>query len=429
MEELISFLTSQPPLHILTCVTLLSPAAGAHGEMCGMMAIAAALEARADAFVEAMMGEIGATKGWALFNLGLAAGMVREAAALTTQIGGEVIPSDKPGCLAMALKEPVGVAGQIVPWNYPLTNSFGDCIPALAAGNAVVLKPAEQSPGGGVLLVEALREAGVPPDAIGLLPGYGDVGAALVRDPRVHPIAFTGSNKVGLEIVRAAAETPSGQKHLKRVIAEMGGKNCVIVDGDADLDEGAGAVAGVERLLHDVGVADRLDGHVGAEPAGQLPDRGDRVDLDGGGVAGPLGVQPVAVGCPRPRQQLPAAQPGQPRVQTGHVQVGAQRAQGIKVLLVRRVVDEGAQEHAVALLQVAQQVVGAHLVALVGRVRHAVHQVQQVCHRPYPQPRLRTMCGPSQLATGNGSRRQASIISRWTSGSIALRASGRLMVR
>src|SRR4029079_11995294 len=82
-----------------------------------------------------------------------------------------------------------------------------------------------------------LREAGVPPDALSLLPGEGDVGAALVRDPRVHTIAFTGSNKVGLEIIRSAAETPAGQKHLKRVVAEMGGKNSVIVDADADLDE------------------------------------------------------------------------------------------------------------------------------------------------------------------------------------------------
>ena len=85
--------------------------------------------------------------------------------------------------------------------------------------------------------MEALHEAGVPPEALSLLPGYGEAGAALVRDPRVHVIAFTGSSAVGLEIVRAAAETPDGQGHVKRVVAEMGGKNCVIVDADADLDE------------------------------------------------------------------------------------------------------------------------------------------------------------------------------------------------
>ena len=95
-------------------------AMGPNARRAVLMKAATALEARADAFVEAMMGEIGSTKGWALFNLGLAAGMVREAAALTTQIGGEVIPSDKPGCLSMALREPVGVILGIAPWNAPI---------------------------------------------------------------------------------------------------------------------------------------------------------------------------------------------------------------------------------------------------------------------------------------------------------------------
>jgi RHH-type proline utilization regulon transcriptional repressor/proline dehydrogenase/delta 1-pyrroline-5-carboxylate dehydrogenase len=113
---------------------------------------------------------------------------------------------------------------------------------ALAAGNAAILKPAEQSPGSDGALVDALHDAGVPPAALALLPGFGDAGAALVRDPRVHVIAFTGSAPVGLEIVRASAETPDGQPHVKRVVAEMGGKNCVIVDADADLDEAVPAI-------------------------------------------------------------------------------------------------------------------------------------------------------------------------------------------
>jgi RHH-type proline utilization regulon transcriptional repressor/proline dehydrogenase/delta 1-pyrroline-5-carboxylate dehydrogenase len=132
---------------------------------------------------------------------------------------------------------PRGVAAVIAPWNFPLAIPTGMTAAALAAGNAVVLKPAEQSPASASMLVEALREGGVPADAISLLPGYGEAGAALVRDPRVHVVAFTGSGKVGLEIVRAAADTPDGQGHVKRVVAEMGGKNCVIVDSDADLDE------------------------------------------------------------------------------------------------------------------------------------------------------------------------------------------------
>jgi RHH-type proline utilization regulon transcriptional repressor/proline dehydrogenase/delta 1-pyrroline-5-carboxylate dehydrogenase len=113
---------------------------------------------------------------------------------------------------------------------------------ALATGNAVVLKPAEQSPACALRLVQALRAGGVPPDAISLVPGEGDAGAALVGSPDVQTIAFTGSQAVGLEIIRAAAEPLAGQRHIKRVVAELGGKNCVIVDSDADLDE---AVPGI----------------------------------------------------------------------------------------------------------------------------------------------------------------------------------------
>jgi RHH-type proline utilization regulon transcriptional repressor/proline dehydrogenase/delta 1-pyrroline-5-carboxylate dehydrogenase len=132
---------------------------------------------------------------------------------------------------------PRGVVAVISPWNFPIAIPLGMVSAGLATGNSVVLKPAEQSPGCALLLFRALREAGVPADAVSLLPGEGDVGAALVRDPRVQTIAFTGSGAVGLEIVREAAQMRPGQNHLKRVIAEMGGKNCVIVDSDADLDE------------------------------------------------------------------------------------------------------------------------------------------------------------------------------------------------
>jgi RHH-type proline utilization regulon transcriptional repressor/proline dehydrogenase/delta 1-pyrroline-5-carboxylate dehydrogenase len=130
-----------------------------------------------------------------------------------------------------------GVAAVISPWNFPVAIPTGMTAAALATGNTVVLKPAEQAPGCALLIAQALRESGLPPSALSLLPGEGDVGAALVRDRRVHVIAFTGSSAVGLDIVKAAAELAPGQKHLKRVVAEMGGKNCVIVDSDADLDD------------------------------------------------------------------------------------------------------------------------------------------------------------------------------------------------
>ena len=132
---------------------------------------------------------------------------------------------------------PRGVAAVIAPWNFPLAIPCGMTAAALAAGNAAVLKPAEQAPASAGALVNALHEAGVPREALSLLPGYGEVGAALVRHPGVHTIAFTGSSAVGLEILRESAETPESQHHVKRVVSEMGGKNCMIVDADADLDE------------------------------------------------------------------------------------------------------------------------------------------------------------------------------------------------
>ena len=139
---------------------------------------------------------------------------------------------------------PRGVVAVISPWNFPLAIPCGMTSAALVTGNAVVLKPAEQSPAMASRLVAALRAGGVPPSVLGLLPGEGEVGAALVRHPDVAAIAFTGSLPVGKEIVRAAAETADGQRHFKQVIAELGGKNCVIVDADADLDEAVPGIVG-----------------------------------------------------------------------------------------------------------------------------------------------------------------------------------------
>ena len=135
-----------------------------------------------------------------------------------------------------------GVTAVISPWNFPLAIPLGMTSAALAVGNAVILKPAEQAPGCALMLVQALRAGGVPAEALSLLCGEGDVGAALVRHPGVHTIAFTGSQPVGLEIIRSAAQTVAGQNHIKRVVAELGGKNCVIVSADADLDEAVPAI-------------------------------------------------------------------------------------------------------------------------------------------------------------------------------------------
>jgi RHH-type proline utilization regulon transcriptional repressor/proline dehydrogenase/delta 1-pyrroline-5-carboxylate dehydrogenase len=177
---------------------------------------------------------------------------------------------------------PRGIAAVIAPWNFPIAIPCGMTAGALAAGNAVVLKPAEQSPGCALRIVEALRAGGVPPQAISLLPGEGDAGAALVRHPEISTIAFTGSLPVGLEIIRTAADTVPGQKHIKRVVAELGGKNCVIVDADADLDEAVPAIvssafiyagqkcsAAARVLVHDA-IADHLIERVGGATSALL---------------------------------------------------------------------------------------------------------------------------------------------------------------
>jgi len=183
---------------------------------------------------------------------------------------------------------PRGVVAAIGPWNFPLAIPAGLVATALATGNAVILKPAEQAPASGLRLVQALRAGGVPADVVQLLPGYGETGAALVAHPGIHTIAFTGSETVGLAIIRAAADTHDDQRHVKRVVAEMGGKNAIIVDADADLDQvvpdvlrsafafaGQKCSAAARVLAHEAvaGVlADRLAGAVAAMRVGQADD-------------------------------------------------------------------------------------------------------------------------------------------------------------
>ena len=215
-------------------------ALGPNARRAALNKAADALAARADAFVAAMMGEIGATEGWARFNLMLATGMVREAAALTTQIGGEVIPSDKPGCIAMAIREPVGVLLGIAPWNAPIILGVRAIAAPLACGNTVVLKASEQCPRTHSLIVEAFAEA-LPPGVVQIVTNApadaGEIVGALIDHPAVRRINFTGSTAVGRIIARRAAE------HLKPVLLELGGKAPLIVLDDADLDEAVKAAA------------------------------------------------------------------------------------------------------------------------------------------------------------------------------------------
>ena len=140
---------------------------------------------------------------------------------------------------------PRGVTAVIAPWNFPAALLTGMASAALAGGNAVLLKPAEQTPVIAAHLAAILREAGVPPGIVQYLPGTGDeAGAALARHPGVQALLFTGSKAVGLSLVRTCAELAPGQRFVKHLVAEMGGKNAIIVDADADLDA---AVAGILR--------------------------------------------------------------------------------------------------------------------------------------------------------------------------------------
>ncbi len=206
-----------------------------------LMKVADALWARKDAFVTAMIAETGATAGWAMFNIDLAATVVREAAAITTQITGEVIPSDKPGCIALALKEPVGVILGIAPWNGPIVLAVRAIAVPLACGNTVILKASETCPQTHTLVYEAFVEAGFPDGVVNLVTNApadaAEVVGALIDAPEVKRINFTGSTAVGRIIARRAAE------HLKPVLLELGGKAPLIVIEDADLDEAVRAAA------------------------------------------------------------------------------------------------------------------------------------------------------------------------------------------
>ena len=141
--------------------------------------------------------------------------------------------------------QPRGIGVVIAPWNFPLAIPTGMVVAALVTGNAVLFKPAEQTPGIAYRLVQLLLEAGLPPGVLAFLPGVGEeVGAELVTRPEVSFVTFTGSLAVGLHIVEQAAVHQPGQGHVKRVVAEMGGKNAIVVDTDADLDQAVPAIVG-----------------------------------------------------------------------------------------------------------------------------------------------------------------------------------------
>jgi len=199
------------------------------------------LASRTEAATERMTGETGSTAPWAAFNVLFAAGILREAAALTTQVGGELIPSDKPGCLAFSYRQPVGVVLGIAPWNAPIILGVRALAVPLACGNTVVLKASESCPATHRLIGDALRDAGLPDGVVNVVSNApADAAAiveALIAHPAVKRVNFTGSTKVGKIIAETAA------RQLKPVLLELGGKAPLIVLDDADLDAAVNAAA------------------------------------------------------------------------------------------------------------------------------------------------------------------------------------------
>jgi acyl-CoA reductase-like NAD-dependent aldehyde dehydrogenase len=238
------------------------------------------MESRSNDFIKLMLEETGATAPWAGFNVHLAAGILREAASLTTQIAGEVIPSDKPGILSMAIRQPAGVVLGIAPWNAPVILGTRAIAAALACGNTVILRSSEICPGTHQLIGQVLNDAGFPKGVVNVLSNAPadapKIVEALIAHPAIRRINFTGSTKVGRIIARLAAE------HLKPVLLELGGKAPLIVLDDADLDQAVDAAAfgafmnqgqicmSTERIIVDEKVADAFVAKFAAK-ASKLP--------------------------------------------------------------------------------------------------------------------------------------------------------------
>ncbi len=200
--------------------------------------VATLLEQHRAEFEEWLVREGGAVPGKAAFEVELVLGELWEAAALSTQPYGHLLPSSEPGRESIARRVPVGVVGVISPWNFPQILSMRAIAPALALGNAVVLKPDVQtSVSGGVLWAKLFEAAGLPEGLFHVLPGDAEPGAAVAEHPGIGMVSFTGSTAVGRKVGEAAGRT------LKRVSLELGGNNALIVLDDADIDIASSAGA------------------------------------------------------------------------------------------------------------------------------------------------------------------------------------------
>ncbi|AMR82449.1 aldehyde dehydrogenase [Cupriavidus nantongensis] len=226
------------------------------------------MDQRTEDFIRIGVAETGAMPSWYGFNVMLAANMLREAAAMTTRIDGSVIPSDVPGNLAMAVRQPCGVVLGIAPWNAPVILGTRALAMPLACGNTVVLKASEACPGVHRLIGTVLQEAGLGDGVVNVVTNAPEDAAQvverLIAHPAVRRVNFTGSTHVGRIIAQHAA------RHLKPALLELGGKAPLLVLDDADLDAAVDAVAfgaffnqgqicmSTERVIADRRIADRF---------------------------------------------------------------------------------------------------------------------------------------------------------------------------
>jgi len=277
------------------------------------------LEARTPGFISLMMDEIGATAGWAGFNVYLAAQMLREAASMTTQVSGETIPSDVPGSLAFSIRQPVGVVLGIAPWNAPVILGVRAIAVPLACGNTVILKASEVCPATHRLIGTVLREAGLDKGVVNVLThdaaSAAPIVEALIADPAVRRVNFTGSTRVGKMLAVTAA------KYLKPILLELGGKAPLVILDDADLDAAVNAAAfgafmnqgqicmSTERIIVDEKIADAFAQKFVAK------------------------VRNLPVGDPRKGEVVLGAVVGMPTVDRVHALVADAVAKGAKVLL------------------------------------------------------------------------------------------------
>ncbi|MBB1624043.1 aldehyde dehydrogenase [Achromobacter sp. UMC71] len=242
-----------------------------------LLKAAQTLAAKSADLAAAMAAETGASAGWSAFNVQLGVNTLLEAASLTTRISGEVIASDVPGSLAMALRQPAGVVLGIAPWNAPVILAVRAIATPLACGNTVVLKGSETCPATQGLVIDALHEAGLPRGVVNFIThapaDAATVVQAMVAHPAVRRVNFTGSTQVGKRIAATCA------RYLKPVVLELGGKAPFIVLDDADLDAavnaavfGAFANSGqicmsTERVIVDTRIADAFVARLAARAA------------------------------------------------------------------------------------------------------------------------------------------------------------------